>query len=76
MSLGLVDDDLAAVRAVDRADLLAQLALEALGPRALLAQLVLETQHVLDTGEVRALGGAAAWIGSMLVVGSRRGEGA
>ena len=48
----LVEDDLALVRAVHLADLLAQLALEPLGPGALLAQLVLEPEHVLDAGQV------------------------
>src|SRR5688500_1509181 len=48
----LVHDDLAAVGAVDGADLLAQLALEPLGPRTLAPELVLEPEHVLDPREV------------------------
>ena len=46
---GPVDDDLPPVRAVNRLDLLAQLALQPLGPRALPAQLVLEPEDVLDS---------------------------
>ena len=39
---------------MDGPDRLAHLALEPLGARVLLAQLVLEPQHVLDAGEVEA----------------------
>ena len=49
---GPVDDDLPPVRAVNRLDLLAQLALQPLSPRALPAQLVLEPEDVLDAREI------------------------
>src|SRR5215210_782691 len=54
----LVENDLTPVRAVDVPDLIAQLALEPLGAQALLAELVLEAEHVLDAGKVEPeLGG-------------------
>jgi hypothetical protein len=57
---GLVDDDLAPIRTVHVANLLAQLALESLGAEALPAQLVLEPEHVLDARQVEPkLGGEA-----------------
>ena len=48
----MVDDELPPVRAVNRGDLGAQLALEPVHPRLHLPQLVLEPEHLLDAGEV------------------------
>src|SRR3989304_999925 len=47
-----VEDDLAFVRAVHGRDLGAQLALQPLHPDVQTPELVLEPQHVLDTGQV------------------------
>ena len=47
-----IDHDLALVLLVHVANLVAQLALETLEPRPRLAQLVLEPEDRLDTGEV------------------------